>query len=88
MPERAARRRPAEIVGEAAGRGVPGRLVEAVGGDQVEGGAVAVGVVAGLAGGGHAQAVAARDPEHVVERRASISSELPEPASAHAGSGR
>jgi len=38
----------------------------AVGGDEVDGGAVAVGLVATLAGGGDAEVVAAQDPDDVV----------------------
>src|SRR4051794_35945813 len=57
---------PAEVVGEGSGRCVPDRLRIPGGGDQVEGGAVAVGVVAGLAGRRDAQVVATQDPDGVV----------------------
>src|SRR5215211_7242411 len=59
-------RGPAKVAGEASGGGVPDLLGDAAGGDEVDGGAVAVGVVAGLAGGRHTQAVVVRDPGHVV----------------------
>src|SRR3954453_2186441 len=60
-------RGPAEVVGEGAGRCVPGGLVDGLGGGGGERGVVAVGVVAGLAGSGDAQAVGAHDPERVLE---------------------
>jgi hypothetical protein len=53
-------------VGEPTGPGVPDRLRWPVGGDQVDSGAVAVGVVAGFAGGADAQVVAPQDPDDVV----------------------
>src|SRR4051794_14156170 len=60
-------RGPAEVVGEGAGRLVPGGLVDGFGGHEVERGAVAVRLVAGLAGSGDPQAVGAQDPKRVVE---------------------
>ena len=60
-----ARSGPAEVVGEPTGRGVPDRLRWPVGGDQVDGGPVAMGVVAGFAGGADAQVIPPQDPEDV-----------------------
>src|SRR3954453_6407786 len=62
----AAGRRPAELAREASGACVPVALSRAERGHEIHGGAVAVGVVAGLARGGDAQAVALQDPEDVV----------------------
>src|SRR5215210_7222248 len=56
---------PAEVARERSGGGVPDGLGGAVGGDEVDGGAVAVGVVAGFAGGADAQVVAPQDPDDV-----------------------
>src|SRR4051794_41890817 len=59
-------RRPAEVAGERSGGAVPDRLRVAVGGDEVEGGPIAVGVVARFAGGAHPQGGAPQDPERAV----------------------
>ena len=59
-------RGPAEVVSESAGGGVPARLCAPVGGDEVDCGAVAMGLVAGFARGGDTQVVAAQDPHDVV----------------------
>ena len=67
---------------------IPAGLCRAFGGDEVERGAVAVGVVAGFARGGHAQLVAAQHPDRagvqagVDERGAAAGGDRP------AGSGR
>src|SRR3954454_1113223 len=57
---------PAEVARQGACGGVPRGLVDGFGGDEVQRRAVAVGVVAGLAGGGDAQAVGAQQPERVL----------------------
>jgi hypothetical protein len=53
-------------VREASGGRVPQGLCDPVGGDEVDGGAVAVGVVAGFAGGADPQVVTPQDPDDVV----------------------
>src|SRR3954463_10883240 len=58
--------RPAELAREASGACVPVALRRAERGHEIHGGAVAVRVVAGLARGGDAKAVALQDPEDVV----------------------
>ena len=83
---RRARRCPAEVAGQGACGRVPGGLVDGLGGDEVEGGAVAVGVVAGLARGRDAQSVGAQQPSALSSRRASIGSAGRPPAIAYAGS--
>src|SRR5919197_3395312 len=61
---------PPEVVCESAGGGAPDALRDAVGGDEVDGGAIAVCPMSGFAGGGGAQGVAAQDPHDVgVEAR-------------------
>src|SRR3954451_8588002 len=62
----AAGRRPAELARKASGACVPVALGRADRGHEIHGGAVAVGVVAGLARGGDAKVVALQDPEDVV----------------------
>src|SRR5688500_4079101 len=57
---------PADVAGELAGAGVPDRLGCSVGGDEVDGGAVAVRSVSGFAGGGETQVVSPQDPDDVV----------------------
>src|SRR5512144_2243851 len=57
---------PAELVREPPGRGVPVALGRAGRGDQVDGRAVAVGVMTGFAGGDDPQLVAVNNPEDVV----------------------
>src|SRR3954471_7920227 len=62
----AAGRRPAELARKASGACVPVALRRTDRGDEIHGGAVSVRVVAGLARGGDAKAVALQDPQDVV----------------------